>query len=215
MSTIYLIPGLGADSRAYKNIHLAGHDVVLVDWIEPEARDTLTSYAKKLISQYGIISDSVIIGNSMGGIIAIEIAKLIGTKKTIIISSIKTDLEAPWYFYLFRKVPVHKLVPGGLFSRMGYSFRVMFGKMSKADATLFADMLEKTSPRFAKWAMGAILDWRNTEIPPNVYHITGNNDLIFSYRRIKDAQIIDKGTHLMIVNKADEINKLLQQLLAT
>jgi homoserine acetyltransferase len=77
MSRIYLIAGLGADTRVYNNIDLHEHEVTPVDWIEPNVSDTLSIYAQKLIYQYNILPNSLIIGNSLGGMIAVEIAKLI------------------------------------------------------------------------------------------------------------------------------------------
>jgi len=214
MATIYLIAGLGADTRVYNNIELGNdHDVIPVNWIEPSSQDTLVTYAQKLVHQYSIKPNSILIGNSLGGILSVEIAKLIPMKKVILVSSIKTSDEAPWYFGLFRSLPVQKLIPGKLVTSMGFMIKPMFGHMSEEDAWLFNDMLKKTSPVFVKWAMNAILHWRNSTIPPNVYHITGDKDLIFDYRRIKNAVIIKGGTHIMIFDKAREINKLLKQIL--
>ncbi|MFD2146856.1 alpha/beta fold hydrolase [Mucilaginibacter antarcticus] len=68
MSKIFLIAGLGADTRIYNNIELGEeHDITPVDWIEPNERDTLSTYAQKLIHQYNITPNAVIIGNSLGG----------------------------------------------------------------------------------------------------------------------------------------------------
>jgi hypothetical protein len=61
--------------------------------------------------------------------------------------------------------------------------------------------------------MGAALRWDNETIPPNLYHITGNKDLVFSYKRIKDAAIVNGGTHIMVFDKAKQINKLLKGIL--
>src|SRR5689334_6902811 len=106
MSRIYLIAGLGADTRVYNNINLNDeHEVITVDWVEPNSKDTLVTYAQMLIYQYNIKPNSVLIGNSLGGIIAVEMAKLLPVEKVILISSIKTSDEAPLYFKLFRVLP--------------------------------------------------------------------------------------------------------------
>lgn len=213
MSKIFLIAGLGADTRVYNNIDLHEHDVTPVDWIEPNKQDTLSTYAQKLIHQYNITPGSIVIGNSLGGMITIEISKLIPIKKAILISSIKTSNEAPWYFSLFRNLPVYKLIPGKLFTSMGFMVKPLFGHMGTEDAWLFSDMLKNTSPVFAKWAMGAILHWENKLTPADTYHITGNKDLIFDHKRIKGATIVKGGTHIMIFDKANEINKTLKRIL--
>jgi len=171
MSKIFLIAGLGADTRIYKNIDLNGHEVIRGDWIEPGKIDILATYAQKLIYQYHITENSVIIGNSLGGMIAVEIAKIILIDKAILISSIKSIYETPWYFPLFRTLPVYKLIPGDLFSKLGFLIKPIFGKMEGGSGRLFNDMLAKSSPVFLKWAMGAVLHWDNKTIPANIYHI--------------------------------------------
>lgn len=213
MSRIYLIAGLGADTRVYNNIDLHDHEVIPVDWIEPHQSDTLNIYAQKLIHQYNILPNSVLIGNSLGGMIAVEIAKQIPVKKVILISSIKTNTEAPGYFSFFRALPVYKIIPGKWFTSMGFMVKPLFGHMSAEDAWLFSDMLKNSSPTFVKWAMGAVLHWKNSVIPPNLFHITGDKDLVFSFKRIPDATIVKGGTHIMIFDKAKEINKLLKNIL--
>src|ERR1700744_5820637 len=213
MSKIFLIAGLGADTRIYNNIDLHDHEVVPIDWIEPNQLDTLTTYSQKIINQYHITSKSVIIGNSLGGMLAIEIAKLMPINKVILISSIKTSDEEPWYFGFFRKLPIYKLIPHGLMTSSGVLIELMFGKMKPDNLWLFKDMLKKQSPAFLKWAMSATIKWKNQIVPPNVYHITGDKDAVFSCKRIKNATIVKGGTHIMIFDQAKKINKLLKDIL--
>ena len=174
MSKIFLIAGLGADTRIYNNIDLGDNEVIPVDWIEPHKTDTLTTYSQKLIHQYFITDNSIVIGTSLGGMLAIEIAKQVRLNKVILISSIKTVHEAPAYFKFFKAVPVQQ---------------------------------------FVKWAMDAVLAWKNEVIPANVYHIVGDSDHVFNYKRINNAMVIKGGTHIMVFNKAKEINKLLKGIL--
>ena len=213
MSKIFLIPGLGADTRIYNNIDLTGHDVICVDWIIPDKTDTLVTYAQKLVYQYHIPKHCVIIGNSLGGMIAVEIAKIIPVAKTILISSIKTVDEAPWYFSLLRILPFYKPIPGKAFTSMEFLIKPFFGHMNEADNWLFVDMLKNSSPVFLKWAMGAVLKWDNKVIPSNVIQITGDKDLVFNYKRIKGAIIVKGGTHIMIFEKAKEVTKILKRIL--
>jgi pimeloyl-ACP methyl ester carboxylesterase len=213
MSKIFLIPGLGADTRVYNNIDLSGHDVVCVDWIEPHKTDTLTTYAQKLIYQYNIAHKSIVIGNSLGGMLAVEIAKIIPLEKTILISSIKTVDESPGYFKLLRAIPFYKPIPGKTFTKLEFLIKPFFGRMNEADNWLFRDMLKNTSPTFLKWAMDAVLKWDNKIIPPNVIQITGDKDLVFNYKKIKDAIIVKGGTHIMIFENAKEVNKILKRIL--
>lgn len=214
MGTIYLIAGLGADHRVFKNIGLPGYSIIALKWISPHRTDTLKSYAQNIINQYNILPGSIVIGNSLGGMIAVEMAKIIALNKIILISSIQTVAESPWYSAFFRAFPIYKLIPGKVFTSLGFLIKPMFGKMNKEDAWLFNDMLKKSSPLFVKWAMNAILKWDNKLVLPNLYQITGDKDLIFDYKKMKDAAIIRGGTHIMVFDRATEINMLLKKVLA-
>ncbi|WP_426667546.1 hypothetical protein ACPPVU_16105 [Mucilaginibacter sp. McL0603] len=213
MSRIFLIAGLGADERIYEHIDLKGHEVINVKWIEPDKKDTLSTYAQKLIYHYSITPQSIVIGNSLGGMLTIEIAKRVELNKAILISSIKTVEEAPLSFKWYRYLPLYRLLPEKWLPLMGFMVKKVMGKMSKHHQELFISMLKSTSPKFVKWAMGAILHWDNQTIPKNVYHITGDKDKIFPYKRIKGATVVKGGTHIMIFNKAKQINTWLKEIL--
>ena len=213
MSRIFLIAGLGADTRIFAHLDFTGYEVVEVKWIVPDKTDTLTTYAQKLISQYNISNDAIVIGNSLGGMIGIEIAKIITIEKVILISSIKTVDETPAYFKLFLNVPVYNIIPNKLFKSVDFLTELFFSQMERKDIDLFLDMMKGWSPDFLRWAMGAALHWDNKIIPANTYHITGNKDLVFAYQKIKKAIIIKGGTHIMIYDMAEKINKILKSIL--
>ena len=191
MSKVFLISGLGADTRLYNNIDIPEEDeVVPIDWIEPHETDTLGTYAQKVIYKYDIRPYSVVVGTSLGGMLAIEIAKKVNLKKAVLISSIKTVKEAPGYFSVFRTLPVYKLLPEKMLNKLGFLIKPMFGHLTDSDAWLFNDMLSKNSPKFIKWALGAVLNWDNLAIPPNVYHIHGDKDRVFPVKNIRNATIV-------------------------
>ena len=173
----------------------------------------MSTYAQKLIDHYSIIPKSIVIGNSLGGMLAIEIAKRIELDKVILISSLKNTSEAPRSHMWYRYIPVYRLIPSKWLTSTGFMVKKVMGKMSKHHQELFVSMLKGTSPRFVKWALGAILYWDNQVIPPNVYHITGDKDKIFPYKLIKGATIVKGGTHIMIFNKAKQINSWLKEIL--
>ena len=213
MNKVYLISGMGADERIYRNIKIDNAEITYANWIEPGKKDTLADYAQKMTDAYRIAPGSVVIGTSLGGMIAVEIAKKIGLKKVILISSIKTMVEEPFYFRFFRWFPVYKLIPNKLIVKLGELAKPIFGKMDTVEAYMFNSMLENSSPSFLKWSMGAVLRWINKVIPANIYHIVGDNDTIFDHRKIKDALIVKGGTHIMVFDRAEEINQLIAKIL--
>lgn len=213
MSKLFLIAGLGADCRIYQKLNLDGHDVVNVNWLPFDATDTLTSYAQKLISHYNIIENSTVIGNSMGGMLAMEISKKITLKKTILISSIRTINEAPVYFRFFRSLPVYRLIPGGAINYLDYFMDRFFGKLKQTDHGFFIDMLTEWSPEFLKWAIDAILKWDNTTIPEHTVLVTGDKDRMFPFKNTRDAIVVQGGTHTMVYERAESVSEILKEFL--
>jgi pimeloyl-ACP methyl ester carboxylesterase len=214
MSRIFLIAGLGADARIYNNLELPGYEVTKVDWLMPDKSDSLTTYAQKLVAQYGIAQGATVIGNSLGGMIGIEIAKMVPLQKVILISSIKTIDEAPAYFKVFQNMPVYNIIPEKLFNSVDFLMEFFFGQMDRTDIGLFQDMLKGWTPEMLRWAMGAALRWDNKVIPPNTYHITGDKDLVFPYKKIKNPTLVKGGTHVMVYDMADEVNNILHRIFA-
>ena len=48
---IYLISGLGADERVFKNLNLGNFEPHFIKWNEPFKNENLPNYAKRLMSQ--------------------------------------------------------------------------------------------------------------------------------------------------------------------
>jgi len=213
MSKIFLIPGLGADCRIFNNLDFSGYDVTRIDWLEPTKFDTLRIYAQRLIDHYQIPQGSIVIGNSLGGMIGIEIAKIIKLTKAILISSIKTINEAPGYFKIFQKVPVHKIIPENLLHSADFLMERFFGAFRSDDSKLFSDMLQDWPTERIEWAMGAALYWDNSIVPENTYHINGDKDLVFPPKNIKDAIFVKGGTHIMMYDMPIEMNTILKGIL--
>jgi pimeloyl-ACP methyl ester carboxylesterase len=214
MPKLFLISGLGADERLFKNLDLSGFEIIPVTWIEAEKKDTLTTYATKLINQFGITAGSSVIGVSLGGMLTVEVAKQVQLQHAIIISSIKSKSEQPWYFRFFRNVPVHKLISGEFLQRVGPLARPLFARITGSKETpMFFSMLKNSNPRFLEWAMGAALHWNGEPAPGKVHHLIGTADLIFYEKLIKDAIVIPKGDHMMVFARAKEISPIIQNIL--
>jgi surfactin synthase thioesterase subunit len=213
-SRLFLIPGLGADERLFNKLDLSGFDVVPVKWLRPDRNDTLTSYATKLIKEFGISDGDSLIGVSLGGMLTVEVAKQVKLKHAIIISSIKAGSEAPWYFAFFRAVPLYKIISGRAVQKLGPVIRPMFGYFAgDKEIAVFYSMLKNSDPVFLTWAMGAALHWNGEPAPCKIHHLLGDADLIFNVSRVKDAIIIPKGDHMMVYTRANEISPIISNIL--
>ena len=212
LKDIYCVSGLGADERVFQKLKLQGYQPIHLRWVEPERQESIASYAKRLTEQ--IKSDRpILIGLSFGGIIAVEIAKQLNTKKVILISSTKNQQEIPFYFKIFRWLPIHRLLPAKILLWFGQLLASWFFSLETVDERkLFRAILLDTDAKFMKWAIHQIISWKNELIPDNIYHVHGESDRIFPYKFIHEDFSIAEGGHFMIMNRAEHISQLIQKI---
>ena len=55
--------------------------------------------------------------------------------------------------------------------------------------------------------------WERTETIKGVIHIHGTADVVFPVKNIKDAVLLEGGTHVMILNKGGRVSKLLENII--
>lgn len=211
---IYYISGLGADQRAYMFLQLEEYETRPIEWVQHDDNDTLSTYASKLIAQIDTSKPVVLIGTSLGGMLAIEIAKQIKVQHTFLISTLKTRAEQPAYFSFFRLFPMYDWMPNNVMGNPDFWLKFLFPAGMKSEwKEMFADMFSKWTPQFLRWAMKASLQWNNDTTLENYTHIHGDQDIVFPHVHIKNFMSISGGTHIMVLSKAREIKKIIEEQL--
>ncbi len=211
---VYFISGLAADHRAYINIDLEGYESKHLAWIEPFKNEKLSNYANRMIENIDLSKPVILIGTSLGGIIAVEISKIIKVEKVVLISTIKSAEEQPYYFIFWRIFPLYKLIPDWLLANARFWVSLLFSyKIKKKWKELFIDMFNRMPKGMLIWAFEVILNWENETLPKNYLHIHGGRDFVFPYKFVKEARLIQNGTHIMVVTKGREISKLINEYL--
>jgi len=210
MQKVYYISGLGADKRAFSLLDLSFCEPVFVDWISPLKKESLKDYALRLRQQINEEHPTVV-GVSFGGMLATEMAKADSQMKAIIIASNKSSNEFPAYLRVGKYFPVYKWLPGKLLKTGKLNW--VLGAKGEEQKKLLRDILADADPAFLKWAIGAIVNWTGKSVPLNVKHIHGTADKLLPCRYVKDDFKIPGGTHLMSINKPDEVSGLLKQLI--
>lgn len=210
---IYFVSGLGADERVFRLLKFEGYRPVHIRWLEPERGEALADYASRLTAQ--IQSDCpVIVGLSFGGLIAVEMAKQIEVEKVILISSAKQVEEIPFYYRLFRWLPIHRVFPFKTLLWAVYWLAYwIFGTETAEERQLLKTILLDTDPHFLKWALHRVVIWNNEAIPKNLCHIHGLRDRIFPIWFARPDYVLERGGHLMILNRAARISTLLEEII--
>jgi hypothetical protein len=210
MKEIYLFSGLGADKRVFEFLDLPGFKFNHIEWIEPLHHESLEHYAKRLTVQIQS-PDPILIGVSFGGMIAVEIGKVIKAKKIILISSAQTKNDVPLPFRALGKLRINRLLPPTFLKRINPTTYWLFGAETAQEKKLLKAILEDTNTKFLVWAIDKIMHWKNREYLPNVITIHGSSDRVLPYTQA-DFCILN-GSHLMIINRADEVSSIIRKIL--
>ncbi|MBS1919550.1 MAG: alpha/beta hydrolase [Bacteroidetes bacterium] len=212
MNKVYFISGLGADKRVFNFLDLSFCEPVFIEWIAPFKHETLAEYAIRLRS---LIPESApeIVGISLGGMLVTEMAKADNNITGVIISSNKTKKEFPKYLRILKLIPVYNWFPPKITKKMLLNLSWVLGVKGKNKKKLLRQIILDSNIDFIKWALAAIVRWDNEIAPKNIIHIHGTSDKLLPYRLVKANYTIKGGSHVMVMNKSDEVSKLLKTLL--
>jgi len=212
---IYFISGIAADGRIFRHIHLPdGFDAVYLDWIKPQPDESLENYAGRLAGKINTKDPFVLIGTSIGGIMATEIALKFNPSAVIIISSVPDISQMPGYFRIAEKLKLYKIFPGS-FYQFSAKVKHYLTRENPDDKKIIIKMISETDPAFIKWGIKAVLKWRNKRIPKSLYHIHGTRDEVFPYKFTSPTHTISKGDHVIVITRHEEINKILVEIFST
>ena len=211
----YFISGLGADKRIFAKLKLDEKiNMIHIDWITPVKNESLSAYAERLSKVIDNAQPFALVGVSFGGMIAVEIAKILNPVSTIIISSTKLSNHLPVLYRFAGRLGILKFIPAKLLkSSNKLTQNYYFGTRSSIEKTLLSKIIKDTDPYFLKWAIGSILSWENKIKPERIFHIHGTNDKILYSKIAKPDFVIENGTHFMVYQNAEEISGIIDKLL--
>lgn len=198
---------MGANSEVFERLNLDEYNLNFIDWIIPNNNEPLGEYAKRMAKDIDESKPVVLIGMSFGGIMVQEISKFIEVEKIVLISTVKTRNELPTLYKISSALNLHKLIPSSFFHNTKLMARTLFGKSSKTIVKTIERYFTMRDIRYSRWAMDKVVNWKQTIYHKNLLHLQGTKDSVFPAKYIGDATFIKDGTHLMIFNKASEVNK--------
>jgi pimeloyl-ACP methyl ester carboxylesterase len=203
---LVLIPGMGADPRLFDGMALTGHTVVRTNWIPHHSGEGLRAYAARFAEHYGMSSDDIIIGVSMGGIVASSIAQAITPRQLILISTCTHIRQLSPLLSMFSRIgpispfEVARWLPAGLMPD---------------HRKLALEMFEAQDMGFIRWACGAIMRWPGAPRLPGSVTIHGTADRVFPIRRQPHVDIaIPGGGHLMVMDRPAEVESAILRSMA-
>jgi len=210
---IYFVPGLAANKKIFEYIKLPEDrfEVHYIEWILPlSLEEPIENYAKRMCKNI-THKKPVLVGVSFGGIMVQEMSKIVNSSKVIIVSSIKSKNELPTPLKLAKNTKAYKLFPTKIIENIEQYEALFFTDYLKKRNELYKMYLSVRDASYLQWAIYNVLHWNQEEIIENIVHIHGNKDEIFPVKTIHNYIEVNNGTHVMILEKAKTIAKLIEQ----
>jgi pimeloyl-ACP methyl ester carboxylesterase len=132
-------------------------------------------------------------------------------EQVILISSIPEAAHLPKYFRLAGKWNMDQAIPVSAIKK-GIIAKRLVSPQGREDSDIIRDIVEKSDARFIRWAMRAILEWDGRMPETHVHHIHGTRDIVLPLRYTRPTHLVKGAGHLMVMDRAEEINKLLAEI---
>ena len=166
----------------------------------------------RLTAQIDTSEPFALVGLSLGGIMSVEMAKRLNPVCTIIISSVPVSAHLPGYYRMAGQLGLGKWIPASLL-KAATSVKHSLMLRPASNRKLMMDIIRTGDDHFIRWALNAVLQWENAEIPQPLFHLHGTRDEVFPIGLTKPTHILRKAGHMFLLYQADTVNRILSEIL--
>ena len=157
MQRVIFLPGMGADSRIFKYLDIPNINPVFVEWKSPLVNESFLNYGLRLIGKLNLTKNDVLVGMSMGGIMAQEIASAISVKKVILISSLRIGEKFQWPIQIAKKLNLPNRFSDDWIKKLVFAGLKLSTPLNPKGTGLLLEMIDQFDGTYLKWAMIEIL----------------------------------------------------------
>lgn len=204
---VYLLPGVGCDARLFERLDLAGFEVVKLEWPAFEVQDSLPAIARRMAATVQADRPHVLVGVSMGGMVAQEMAVLTNPRKVVLISTWTGPQEWPLHVRFSARLGLHRVIRDWTMRAAWPVKRLMDPREGAVDRLLW-DMASKQSARQLRLGTAAIMRWKGSPWKGPLVRIHGDRDIVTPLRFPVD-HLVKGGQHVMVLTKAAEVSRAL------
>lgn len=198
-----LLPGLGADATMYPSRDYAHvHRLTIAEWPVYNGEETLTAVAGRVIDEHGIGPEMVVGGASLGGMVALEIAKIAGNGTVILIGSATSPSEVNPILQKLSRLADYTPI------RMA---QALAGKINEHHGSDLLAMFERADSRFVTAMCRALFHWEGRAgYRGSVWRIHGQKDKVISPPK-DDGELIADGGHLISMTHGPVVAEFIEQ----
>ena len=192
---IYVLPGMGATPQMYAGPWREIPDCCFLDWPAGGKEKSISDLALRMIDNAAIPDGATLVGSSLGGMVACEIAQIRRIERVFLIGSARKKEEMNTFLRLL--YPLIDWVPMVAFQRACGGFPTVLGQM-----------IRQSDPEFLRNMSRAIFEWDG--LPPGVttvHRIHGRRDLMIPPPG--DGEALLDGGHLIAMTHATECVRFL------
>ncbi|MEO8067922.1 MAG: alpha/beta hydrolase [Flavobacteriales bacterium] len=211
---IYLLPGIACDHRLFDRVNLRGLDVVKLDWPHFRERCGLVDIAKDLSLSVDATEAHVLVGVSMGGMVALELALITKPERVVLISTWTGPGEWPWFVRWSARVQAEVLI-NSLTMRLAFPARRLLGARDETTDRFLMAMALKAGPTQIRRATHAILRWKGSRWTGSMVRIHGDKDALMPLALVHADHVVPDGTHAMIYCQPEAVSAALRTALTT
>jgi pimeloyl-ACP methyl ester carboxylesterase len=212
--TIYFLSGLGADHRLFDALAIPStYRIAHLHMPVPTRGQSMQSFAKQLATDINAHEDFILIGVSLGGMIATEISAFLKPRKVILISSAQCSNEIPAFYKLMGRLGVNNIIPGWLFKYSAFLLQGIYESDSWKHRKHFHQMLLAKPSAFYKRTVNMIVNWNRPAGNPEIIHIHGSGDRTLPVKLVKPHYVVERGSHMMVYTRAEDVNRILKEIL--
>ncbi len=212
---VYLFPGQGADYRQFRDLDFPeGYDTIHISsYPVPLKKESLPQFALRFVPQIDQDRPFILVGVSLGGMICTELADILHPQNVILISSAKAVYELPGRYTFMAKSHINRIVPKRLVKAGARILQGIVEPDRKYDPDTFRDMLRQKDPLYLKRSADMIICWEREHYQEEIIHIHGDADHTIPIKNVNYDFLIDDGSHMMVLSRAEEISKIICALL--
>jgi pimeloyl-ACP methyl ester carboxylesterase len=213
MTPVYFIPGMGTTSEVFSDLDL-DKEYRFLEFLEPFKDENLSQYATRMNESIQHKEEIILVGMSMGGFIAQEIAALRPVKKIILISSFSKGQDWQYFLKWIKKYNITDLMTQRAFKDIIMSTLYVLPGYSSVIRKKSIEMAKSFSKEYFEFAAKQLLGWTPISVNSEVVQIHGSHDELFPIASFQPKYTIDRGGHLMIFTHPTEISQILKTELA-
>ncbi len=207
---VYGIGGLGVDERAFCELTL-DFELTPLNWIAAKPNETMQDYAQRFAESIDTSEPFAIIGISFGGMMAIELSKILDPHKIVLISSATSKKDIPLIYRLFGRAGLFNITPNLFMKPTPFLAHWFFGVWQPRHQKILKEIITDTDHDFLRWASNQIARWDNRHIPRNMLRLHGSADRLLGYPKTERVTVIPKAGHCMVMTSAKELSDILNR----